>query len=89
MSRFRQTFHRLVEDYTGKQVKSIELASDNHSTAIRAFLHGRPDPIYFLCIDRPPIGKRPTLTAIELEEVQFDHWPPSKGKTGCMLMGIG
>ncbi len=89
MSRFRQTFHKLVEDYTGRQVKSIELCSDNHSTAIRAFLVGRDGPVYFLCIDNPPLGRRPALTAIELEEIELDHWPPAKTGTGCMIMGVG
>lgn len=83
-----RTFHQLIEDYTGKRVKSVELASDNHSTAIRAFVEGRPDPIYFLCVDNPPTGPRPVITAIELEEVEFDHWPPAKGRTGCMIMGV-
>jgi hypothetical protein len=87
-----RTFTKLVEDYTGKSVASLELASDNTSTALRVFLTGRKSPIYFLCIDRPPIGpRRPLLTALELEEVEFASWPPTKVTTsgGHMLMSIG
>lgn len=87
----KETFRRLVADYIRKPVISIDLVSDNHSTAVRAFVEGEPQPLYFLCVDRPPIGpRRPLLTEIVLEEVEFTSWPPTRTRGGgSLLMGIG
>lgn len=69
--------HKAVEEYTGKKVKTIDVFQDpkvSGCIAIRVTVKGIPRKLDFLKTHNDPIN------ADNLEEAEFDQWPPKSGE---------